>query len=82
MTLAKRLAALEGKATVRLGPPIIMHLLVFPSDEPGKKGEVSAILVQRAGGRWHHFTREPGEDNTAFHARAEARVVALEAGAA
>ncbi len=79
MTLAKRLAALEGKATVRLGPYIIMHLLVFPSDEPG---EASAILVQRAGGGWHHFTRRHGEDNTAFHARVEARVVALEAGAA
>ncbi len=79
MTLAKRLGRLEGKAgaTGPLGPFVIIQSLV----EPG--GECAAVLVRRiGGGAWQHFTREPGEDNTAFHARVEARVVAIEAGAA
>ncbi len=78
MTLAKRLHRLERKvgATGTLGPYVITHSLV----EPG--GECAVIMVVQTGGEWQRFTREPNEDNTAFHARVEARVVALEAGAA
>jgi hypothetical protein len=71
MTLKRRLAALEGKAGTagQPGPSILVIQAVTKS---GKTGEDMTLMVRRASGAWQHFHREPGEDQAAFHSRAEA----------